>query len=74
MIVGLKDRNIKARLLRETKLDLEKAVHICKASETATRQLKEMSADHAAEEVKKIKTDMHSETKKDVPEEAQKSA
>lgn len=42
--MGIQDRSVKDRLFRETKLDLKKAIDICKAAELAKKQLQEITA------------------------------
>lgn len=56
LVVGLRDSVMKARLLRESKLDLVKAVNMCNTSEIASEQLKKMQTTGAAklEEIKKV--------------------
>ena len=43
LVIGAIDLSLKERLLREQKLTLDKALNLCKASETASEQLKSMS-------------------------------
>ena len=43
LVIGAKDLSLKERLLREQKLTLDKALNLCKASETASEQLKSMN-------------------------------
>lgn len=42
IVLGIKDRSLKDRLLRETKLDLKRAIEICKAAEQAKKHLEEI--------------------------------
>lgn len=51
IVCGIKDPQVKQRLLREDALTLEKAVNICRASETAQKQLKVI----ASAEVSQVK-------------------
>ena len=43
LVIGVKDSSLKERLLREQNLTLDKALKLCKASETASEQLKSVS-------------------------------
>ena len=43
-VFGLIDDNLKERLLRETNLDLNRAVEIAQRGESSKRQVKEMAA------------------------------
>ena len=43
LVIGVRDSGLKERLLREQKLTLDKALKLCKASETASEHLKSMS-------------------------------
>ena len=43
LVIGVKDSSLKERLLREQNLTLDKALKLCKASETASEQLKSLS-------------------------------
>ena len=56
LIIGLKDTNLKARLLRQKDLDLAKALQLCTSSEIAGEQLRKMQNDEsrAVEEVRKM--------------------
>lgn len=45
IISGLREANLKNRLLRENNLDLDKCVKICKASELTQQQLKTIDED-----------------------------
>ena len=40
IVIGIADKKVKERLLREYDLDLEKAIQICQAAETAKTQMK----------------------------------
>ena len=40
IVIGIADKKVKERLLREYDLDLEKAIQICQAAETAKSQMK----------------------------------
>ncbi len=40
IVIGISDKKVKERLLREKDLDLEKAIHICQISELAKTQMK----------------------------------
>lgn len=44
LVLGIQDRSVKDRLFREPKLDLKKAIEICKASELAQKQLQQISS------------------------------
>ena len=47
--MGIRDSNIKERLLRDTELTLERAIDICKANEAAQAQMKVLTgAEHSA--------------------------
>ena len=56
LVIGLKDKGDKVRLLREKKLDLQKAIQMCTSSEVASRQMKNIQGceDKQTEEVKKF--------------------
>ena len=58
LVIGSSDKSVKARLLREKDLDLNKAIQTCKASEAASMQLKKMQEEKKhnteGEEVKKV--------------------
>ena len=55
LVIGLKNNGDKVRLLRETSLDLKKAIQMCTTSEVAAQQMKKIqSAEDKAEEVKKL--------------------
>ena len=45
LVLGILDESTKLRLLKEDKLDLNKALHICRSNEIASSQLKAMSSD-----------------------------
>ena len=45
LVLGIRDESTKQRLLKEDKLDLNKALHICWSNEIASSQLKAMSSD-----------------------------
>ncbi|XP_068726382.1 uncharacterized protein [Montipora capricornis] len=45
LVLGIRDESTKLRLLKEDKLDLNKALHICRSNEIASSQLKAMSSD-----------------------------
>jgi hypothetical protein len=51
IVIGIKDDATRRKLLQTRKLDLAQAVDICRASETATKHLKEMAS---AAEVHKV--------------------
>ena len=53
VVVGIRDNGTRKKLLAENKLTLNKCIDICRASETTSKQLKEMSH---AEEVSAIAT------------------
>lgn len=53
VVVGIRDNSTRKKLLAENKLTLNKCIDICRASETTSKQLKEMSQ---AEEVSAIST------------------
>lgn len=56
IIVGIKDNNLKERLLRESEISLETTISICKATELSHRQVREMTTDSTdAETVLNIK-------------------
>lgn len=44
IIVGISNDDVREKLLGDPTIDLEKAIHLCRASEQATLQLKEMTA------------------------------
>ncbi|XP_078368291.1 uncharacterized protein LOC144652146 [Oculina patagonica] len=56
LVIGLKDKGDKVRLLREKKLDLQKAIQMCTTSEVTSRQMKNIQGakDKQTEEVKKF--------------------
>ncbi|KAL9985245.1 hypothetical protein ACROYT_G007622 [Oculina patagonica] len=56
LVISLKDKGDKVRLLREKKLDLQKAIQMCTTSEVALRQMKNIQGaeDKQTEEVKKF--------------------
>ena len=56
LVIGLKHQGDKVRLLREKKLDLQKAIQMCTSSEVASRQMKKIQGaeDKQTEEVKKF--------------------
>ena len=39
IVIGTNDPTVQGRLLRESELDLPKVIQICKAAETASKQL-----------------------------------
>ena len=43
LVLGTKDSSACARMLREPKLDLQKAINICRSSEISKSQIKDMS-------------------------------
>ena len=45
LVLGIRDESTQLRLLKEDKLDLNKALHICRSNEIASSQLKAMSSD-----------------------------
>ena len=51
LVLGIRDQATKLRLLKEEKLDLNKAVSMCRASEIASKQLKSMKKE-SEEEIK----------------------
>ena len=56
LVIGLKDNGDKVRLLREKKLDLQKAIQRCTSSEVASQQMKKIQGVESkqTEEVKKL--------------------
>ena len=56
LVIGLKNQGDKVRLLREKKLDLQKAIQMCTSSEVASQQMKKIqgSEHNQTEEVKKF--------------------
>ena len=56
LVIGLKDNGDKVRLLREKKLDLQKAIQMCTSSEVASQQMKKIQGvkSKQTEEVKKL--------------------
>ncbi|KAL9953243.1 hypothetical protein ACROYT_G040629 [Oculina patagonica] len=56
LVIGLKDKGDKVRLLREKKLDLQKAIQMCTTSEVVSRQMKNIQGaeDKQTEEVRKF--------------------
>ena len=56
LVIGLKDNGDKVRLLREKKLDLQKAIQMCTSSEVASHQMKKIQGVESkqTEEVKKL--------------------
>ena len=42
LVIGLKDNGDKVRLLREKKLDLQKAIQMCTSREVASQQMKKI--------------------------------
>lgn len=55
VVVGIRSDVIKEKILSEDKLSVEKAIKICRASEMASQQLRELhkQKDHAIEAIKK---------------------
>lgn len=51
IVLGVRDRALKDRLLRENNLDLKKATDICKASEQARKHLEEIDLKYKNKEV-----------------------
>lgn len=47
LIVGITNDDVREKLLADPAIDLEKTIHMCKASEQATQQLKEITAKDA---------------------------
>ena len=45
LVLGIRDESTELRLLKEDKLDLNKALHICRSNEIASSQLKAMNSD-----------------------------
>ena len=43
IVFGVKDTQLKSRLLRDSDLDLKKALDICRAAESTRAQIKEMA-------------------------------
>ena len=43
IVLGVKNNNLRKRLLQERKLDLKKCIDICRSSEAASSQLKNIS-------------------------------
>ena len=56
IVCGIRNPNIQKKLLSEKDLTYEKAVDICVAMETASRDATELQAQHRAEEVHKMST------------------
>lgn len=72
IVLGVKNNNLRKRLLQERKLDLKKCIDICRSSEAASSQLKNISDgtndnthdvnhvhDHAKKPPRKPKNDRH---------------
>ena len=72
IVLGVKNNNLRKRLLQERKLDLKKCIDICRSSEAASSQLKNISDgtndnthdvnrvhDHAKKPQRKTKNDRH---------------
>lgn len=57
LILGIKEVNIKDKLLSESNLNLEKALEICKIAETTSKQIQSLSgkSDEQVEEVNMIR-------------------
>lgn len=55
LVLGIQEESTKLRLLKEDKLDLNKALNICRSSEIATSQLKAMSLDSKAQSKEEIR-------------------
>ena len=64
VVVGIKDNTTRKKLLAESKLTLNKCIDICRASETTSKQLKEMTQ---LGEVSAINTTGHPKFKTDAP-------
>lgn len=65
IVIGIRDDSTRKKLLQTRELDLKQAVDICKASESASRQLKAISSKHDMEvnEVRKQTTNNRSRSK-----------
>ncbi|XP_073949981.1 uncharacterized protein [Choristoneura fumiferana] len=63
IVIGICDMSVKERLLRETDLDLENAIKICKAAEESRKQVKEFEANEK-EHVSFIKQGRSKENRK----------
>ena len=50
LVLGIDNNNIQKKLLQDRKLTLTKAIDICRSSEKTKQQVKEISADNAANE------------------------
>ncbi|XP_062619910.1 uncharacterized protein K02A2.6-like [Saccostrea cucullata] len=51
LVLGIDDNPTRARMLREPKLDLKKAISMCRASEVAQQQLKKIESEGTKENV-----------------------
>ena len=73
IVLGVKNNNLRKRLLQERKLDLNKCIHICRSTEAALSHLKSISEgmndnthdvkrvnEHAKKPPRKLKNDRHS--------------
>lgn len=56
IIFGIRSEQVREKLLIEEKLDLDKAITICKSSEQATKQLLELGQGESTNKVDRIKT------------------
>ena len=54
IVFGYRDQKVKERMLRESSLDLKKALDICRAAETTKVQMKEMSNVQGSTEVANV--------------------
>ncbi|XP_035226360.1 uncharacterized protein LOC118198719 [Stegodyphus dumicola] len=67
IVLGIRDRSLTERLLRESNLGLEKAIEIVRAAETSKEQLRNMKDDPATvNSVKKYRKQQH-QSKQSVP-------
>jgi len=75
LVIDLKNRGYKVRLLREKKLDLQKAIQMCTPSEVASRQMKNIQGteDKQTEEVKKYERKKKKKTRKKEREKSSKA-
>ena len=51
-VCGIRDDIVRARLLRESELTLEKCVDICRAAEVSTAQMKELNEENTVHSIK----------------------
>ena len=64
LVIGLIDKSVKANLLREKNLDLNKGVQVCTSSELASGQLKRMTREEKSNLVENVKKIGHSNNNK----------